>query len=61
MKKVLIAAMLFSGCFAIAQSPDLQKDYTAVEGKVVEWRRDIHQNPELGNREFKTAEKIAKH
>jgi metal-dependent amidase/aminoacylase/carboxypeptidase family protein len=22
-------------------------------------RRDFHQNPELGNREFKTAEKIA--
>lgn len=61
MKKLLIATMLFSGCFAIAQGPDLQKDYTAIEGKVVEWRRDIHQNPELGNREFKTAEKIAKH
>lgn len=53
--------MLFSGCFAIAQAPNLQKDYAAVEGKVIDWRRDIHQNPELGNREFKTAEKIAKH
>lgn len=61
MKKVFIAAMLFIGFFAIAQSPKLQKDYTAVEGKVIEWRREIHQNPELGNREFKTAEKIAKH
>ena len=29
--------------------------------KVIEWRRDFHQNPELSNREFKTAEKIAKH
>lgn len=61
MKKLLIAAMLFSGCFAIAQGPDLQKDYSSIESKVIEWRRDIHQNPELGNREFKTAEKIAKH
>lgn len=61
MKKLLVAIMLFSGCFVIAQGPNLQKDYTAIEGKVVEWRRDIHQNPELGNREFKTAEKIAKH
>lgn len=33
----------------------------ALESKVVSWRRDIHQNPELGNREFKTAEKIANH
>lgn len=29
--------------------------------KVVDWRRDIHQNPELSNREFETAEKIAEH
>ncbi len=61
MKKTLIAVMLLSGCFTIAQSSSLQKDYTAIESKVIEWRRDIHQNPELGNREFKTAEKIAKH
>lgn len=33
----------------------------AIKDKVVAWRRDIHQNPELGNREFKTAEKIANH
>lgn len=29
--------------------------------KIVEWRRHIHQNPELGNREFETAAKIAEH
>ena len=33
----------------------------AVEPKVVEWRRDFHQHPELSNREFKTAAKIASH
>lgn len=32
-----------------------------IESKVIEWRRDFHQNPELGNREFRTAEKIANH
>ena len=61
MKKIVMAAMLFSGCFAIAQGPNLEKDYSSIESKVIEWRRDIHQNPELGNREFKTAEKIANH
>tara|TARA_R110002020_G_scaffold21009_7_gene71422 strand:+ start:4022 stop:5248 length:1227 start_codon:yes stop_codon:yes gene_type:complete len=45
----------------MAQGPDLEEDYKNIEKKVVEWRRDIHQNPELSNREFKTAEKIAKH
>ena len=28
---------------------------SAIQPQLVEWRRHIHQNPELGNREFKTA------
>ncbi len=32
-----------------------------IDPKVVAWRRDFHQNPELSNREFKTAEKVAAH
>lgn len=33
----------------------------AIEPRVIAWRRDFHQNPELSNREFKTAEKVAAH
>lgn len=33
----------------------------AIEPRMIEWRRNIHQNPELGNREFKTSAKIAEH
>lgn len=33
----------------------------AVEAKVIGWRRDIHQNPELGNREVRTAALVAAH
>ena len=29
--------------------------------KVIEWRHDIHQNPELSNREYRTAKKIEAH
>ena len=37
-------------------------DRTAtVNPKVVEWRHHLHANPELGNREFKTAAYIAEH
>lgn len=32
-----------------------------VEGKVVAWRRDIHEHPELSNRETRTAELVAAH
>ena len=33
----------------------------ALESKVIAWRRDLHQNPELGNRETRTAGVIAAH
>ena len=39
----------------------IDKQTLALEAKVIEWRRDFHQNPELSNREFKTAEKVAAH
>jgi amidohydrolase len=32
-----------------------------IEPKVIEWRRHFHQNPELSNREVKTAAKVAEH
>lgn len=61
MKQIGFLAILIFGIAAQAQNHNLDSDYKAIEGKVIDWRRDIHQNPELGNREFKTAEKIAKH
>lgn len=33
----------------------------AIEKRVIEWRRDIHANPELGNREFRTSAIVAEH
>lgn len=32
-----------------------------IEPKCIQWRRQLHENPELGNREFKTAKLIAEH
>lgn len=32
-----------------------------IEAKVIAWRHDIHEHPELGNREVRTAALIAKH
>jgi amidohydrolase len=33
----------------------------ALQPKVIEWRRDFHQNPELSNREFRTSKIVAEH
>lgn len=37
------------------------QDFKEIEKKVIEWRREIHQNPELSNREFNTSKMVAKH
>ena len=39
----------------------LDSDIAEIQDKVIEWRRHFHENPELSNREFKTAEAIAAH
>src|SRR5918997_6250816 len=33
----------------------------AIHARMIEWRRDIHQNPELGNQETRTAGLVARH
>ncbi len=39
----------------------MDQDIIDIEDQLIEWRHHFHQNPELSNREFKTAEKIAEH
>jgi amidohydrolase len=40
---------------------DLDRLADQIEPRVIEWRHDIHQHPELGNREFQTSAKVAAH
>jgi amidohydrolase len=62
MKKYLLGFALFSSLYGWSQSNHLtEQTYAEIEQKVIDWRRHFHQNPELSNREFKTAEVIAKH
>ncbi len=68
-RRKLLAAGLIVWFPALSASPagsavldaETESLCAAVEARVVEWRRHFHQFPELGNREFKTAETVAKH
>ena len=40
---------------------DLDRLADEIESRVIDWRHDFHRNPELGNREFRTAGKVAAH
>ena len=44
-----------------ADKHQLSEQIEQVMPKVIAWRRDIHQHPELSNREVRTAAKVAAH
>ncbi len=64
MKKFLTALFVFSittvNIFAVDMSAEINSATDKILPQVVEWRRHLHQYPELGNREFKTGEYIEK-
>ena len=63
MKKFLLAVFAFisivSPVFAIDMSREVDAAAAKVMPKVVEWRRFLHQHPELSNREVNTAKFVA--
>lgn len=67
MKKIILFFIpLFALSFAKAQQKNsfdlyLQSAVDKIEPKCISWRRDIHEHPELSNREFRTAKIIADH
>src|SRR4051812_10233240 len=46
---------------ATALEAEVRKRATAVEEKLIAWRRDIHQHPELGDQETRTSKLVAEH
>ena len=44
-----------------AQRPEVVQQAQRLQPKVLAWRRDLHQNPELGNREVRTSALVADH
>ncbi|MBA3673897.1 MAG: amidohydrolase [Chitinophagaceae bacterium] len=65
MKKILLHSLLIVSTTAFAQN-DLVKNKAIqsadkIESKVIAWRRDFHEHPELGNSEKRTAAIVTKH
>jgi amidohydrolase len=59
----LIAMWLVATTAARAEvtGSELDAAITALNPRVIEWRRDFHSHPELGNREFRTSGIVAAH
>jgi len=60
-------ALLIVGLILVTQQvqadakADIEQALKDVEPQVIAWRRDIHQHPELSNREFRTSALVAEH
>lgn len=65
LKSGLVLIGICIALFTTAQkgniSEMISKNAAQIEQKVIAWRQDFHQNPELGNRETRTAAIVAKH
>ena len=65
MKKVLLISFIcLASISSFAQSTskaEVAQRADALSKKIIAWRRDFHEHPELGNHEFRTADIIAKH
>jgi len=56
-----ILAVFFTIYSLPTMADNLSEQVLAVEERVIEWRRDIHEHPELSNRETRTAALVATH
>lgn len=68
MTKTLLSILLFTSSVQLLSQTDitrLKEKMTSaadkIESKCIEWRKDLHMNPELGNREFRTSKIVAAH
>lgn len=62
----LLTGLVFSAHTTAQTTPSsleekIRKDSSAIESQLIDWRRDIHQHPELGEQETRTARLVAEH
>jgi amidohydrolase len=57
----LLAIVSVNSAFAADMSREIDAATVKLMPKIIEWRRHLHQNPELSNREFKTSRFVEVH
>jgi amidohydrolase len=66
-KKSIALGCMLMGCMSLTHAvdkavlADIESRVGAVESRMIAWRRDIHQHPELSNQEHRTAALVAAH
>ena len=59
---ITLILSLFAGTsYADVPMESIKNHSLSISDKVIAWRRDFHENPELSNREFRTAGIVAEH
>ncbi len=58
---MMLVCVASAACASPTVTPRVESLAERVDADVVRWRREIHRNPELGNREFATATLITEH
>ena len=61
MKKLSVFLLLLSSFTAADLKVELDSELDPLMKKVIAWRHNLHQYPELSNREYKTSKKVATH
>lgn len=58
---ILMAFTALAGSATESLNEQVDQALIALQPKIIEWRRDLHENPELSNREFRTSKIVADH
>ena len=61
MKKISVFLLLLTSFAFSDLKVELEEEINPLMKKVISWRHNLHQFPELSNREYKTSKKVASH
>ncbi|MFT4257400.1 MAG: amidohydrolase [Pseudoxanthomonas sp.] len=61
MRYRILAGLVLASVVGTVQASQVDAAAASLRDRVIQWRRDFHEHPELGNRETRTAARVAEH